>query len=132
MTDWLVDTSALVRLGTSPDADEWAGRIERGLLRISTVTRLEVGFSARSGIDLRAARRRPLVEEVERGPEVTVAAHSLPLVEADGDEGSLRSRIGSAASGDVPSRTSADVSTSQPVTPRPGASARCRRGRRGR
>jgi predicted nucleic acid-binding protein len=59
VTDWLVDTSALVRLGTSPDADEWATRIERGLVRISTVTRLEVGFSARSGTDLRAALRRP-------------------------------------------------------------------------
>jgi len=59
VTAWLVDTSALVRLGTSPDADEWAARIERGLVRISTVTRLEVGFSARSGTDLRAALRRP-------------------------------------------------------------------------
>jgi predicted nucleic acid-binding protein len=59
VTDWLVDTSALVRLGTSPDADEWATRIERGLVRISTVTRLEVGFSARSAADLRAALRRP-------------------------------------------------------------------------
>jgi len=59
VTDWLVDTSALVRLGTSPDADEWAARIERGLVRISTVARLEVGFSARSAADLRAALRRP-------------------------------------------------------------------------
>lgn len=59
MTGWLVDTSALVRLGSSPDADLWASRIERGLMRISTVTRLEVGFSARSGTDLRAALRRP-------------------------------------------------------------------------
>ena len=59
MTGWLIDTSALVRLGSSPDADEWAARIERGLVRISTVTRLEVGFSARSGGDLRAALTRP-------------------------------------------------------------------------
>jgi len=59
VTDWLVDTSALVRIGASVDADEWAARIERGLVRISTVTRLEVGFSARSGDDLRAALRRP-------------------------------------------------------------------------
>lgn len=59
MTGWLIDTSALVRLGPSPDADEWATRIERGLIRISTVTRLEVGFSARSGDDLRAALRQP-------------------------------------------------------------------------
>jgi predicted nucleic acid-binding protein len=56
---WLIDTSALVRLGSSSDADEWATRIERGLIRISTVTRLEVGFSARSGGDLRTALRQP-------------------------------------------------------------------------
>ena len=61
MTSWLIDKSALVRLAASPDAAEWAGRIERGLVRITTVTRLEVGYSARSGPDLRAGfRRTPL------------------------------------------------------------------------
>lgn len=50
---WLIDKSALVRLGDSPDAEAWAQRIERGLVRISTVTRLEVGYSARSGKDAR-------------------------------------------------------------------------------
>lgn len=59
MTSWLVDKSALVRLGASPDAAEWASRIERGLVRISTVTRLEVGYSARSGTDLRSGLRTP-------------------------------------------------------------------------
>lgn len=59
MTTWLVDKSALVRLGASPDAVEWAARIERGLVRITTVTRLEVGYSARSGPDLRAALQQP-------------------------------------------------------------------------
>lgn len=59
MTSWLIDKSALVRLGRSADAEEWAGRIERGLVRVSTVTRLEVGFSARSGKDLRAGFERP-------------------------------------------------------------------------
>lgn len=59
MTTWLIDKSALVRLGRSPDAREWASRIERGLVRISTVTRLEVGFSARSAEDLRAGHARP-------------------------------------------------------------------------
>ena len=53
MTTWLIDKSALARLATSPDAAEWATRIERGLVRITTVTRLEVGYSARSGPDLR-------------------------------------------------------------------------------
>lgn len=59
MTTWLIDKSALVRLGGSPDADQWASRIERGLVRISTVTRLEVGFSARSAEALRAAYAGP-------------------------------------------------------------------------
>jgi predicted nucleic acid-binding protein len=59
MTTWLIDKSALARLATSPDAAEWAARIERGLVRITTVTRLEVGYSARSGTDLRAGFARP-------------------------------------------------------------------------
>jgi predicted nucleic acid-binding protein len=54
VTAWLIDKSALVRLTLSPDALEWAARIERGLVRITTVTRLEVGYSARSGADLRS------------------------------------------------------------------------------
>src|ERR1700684_3206358 len=59
MPAWLIDKSALVRLAATPDAAQWAARIERGLVRITTVTRLEVGCSARSGEDLRAALRRP-------------------------------------------------------------------------
>lgn len=59
MTNWLIDKSALVRLARSPDAAEWAERIHRGVVRISTVTRLEVGFSARSGGELRASLERP-------------------------------------------------------------------------
>ena len=61
MTNWLIDKSALVRLSASPDAAEWARRIERGLVRITTVTRLEVGYSARSGADLRAGLQGPPV-----------------------------------------------------------------------
>lgn len=59
MTTWLIEKSALVLLADSPDAAEWATRIERGLVRITTVTRLEAGYSARSGPDLRAGFRRP-------------------------------------------------------------------------
>ena len=61
MTTWLIDKSALVRLAVSPDAPEWASRIERGLVRITTVTRLEIGYSARSAQDLRAGLRQPPV-----------------------------------------------------------------------
>lgn len=59
MTDWLIDKSALVRLGATPDAAAWADRLERGLVRVSTVTRLEVGYSARTGDELRSALRQP-------------------------------------------------------------------------
>ena len=61
VTQWLVYKSALVRLGESPDADEWAARIARGLVRITTVTRLEIGYSARSSAEARSAfTSRPL------------------------------------------------------------------------
>jgi hypothetical protein len=59
MTTWLIDKSALVRLARSPDAAEWAGRIECGLVRVTTVTRLEAGYAARSGPELRAGLRQP-------------------------------------------------------------------------
>ena len=59
VTDWLIDKSALVRLAASSDAAQWAARIERGLVRITTVTRLEVGYSARSGEDLRVGLQNP-------------------------------------------------------------------------
>ncbi|MDD9370058.1 MAG: PIN domain nuclease [Acidimicrobiales bacterium] len=61
MTAWLIDKSAIARLHRASDAVEWASRIERGLVRISTVTRLEVGFSARSAPDHRALLREPPV-----------------------------------------------------------------------
>lgn len=61
MTTWLIDKSALARLAASPDAEEWAARIERGTVRITTVTRLEVGYAVRSGPDLRAGLRQPPV-----------------------------------------------------------------------
>jgi predicted nucleic acid-binding protein len=59
MTTWLIDKSALARLSASPDAAEWATRIEHGRVRITTVTRLEVGYSARSGPDLRTGFAQP-------------------------------------------------------------------------
>ena len=61
VTEWLIDRSALVRLGDSRDAAEWADRIERGLVRITTVTRLEIGYSARDEADARAVFMTPPV-----------------------------------------------------------------------
>jgi predicted nucleic acid-binding protein len=59
VTDWLIDKSAMVRLGASPDAEDWAGRIERGVVRITTMTRLEVGYSARTVADARSVFGTP-------------------------------------------------------------------------
>lgn len=58
---WLIDKSALVRLGRSSDSEAWADRVERGLVRITTVTLLEVGYSARDAQDLHAGLREPPV-----------------------------------------------------------------------
>jgi predicted nucleic acid-binding protein len=56
---WLIDKSALVRLAQSAEREAWGDRIQRGLVRITTLTRLEVGFSARSAGDLRDAGTQP-------------------------------------------------------------------------
>lgn len=50
---WLIDKSAYVRMQMAEvmDVDEWNARIERGLVRVSTITRLEIGFSVRTGED---------------------------------------------------------------------------------
>ena len=59
MRSWLIDKSAIERLHLAEDAAEWAERIGRGLVRISTVTRLEVGYSARSATDHRTLVAEP-------------------------------------------------------------------------
>ena len=51
---WLIDKSAYARLGSGPDDQAWADRIDRGLVRITTLTRLELGYSARTAADWRA------------------------------------------------------------------------------
>lgn len=56
-TAWLIDKSAFQRLPDSIALDEWLTRIQRGLVRIATVTLLEVGFSARSADDWQATVR---------------------------------------------------------------------------
>ncbi len=62
VTNWLIDKSAYTRLTASPDAEAWVERIERGLVRMSIVTRLEIGYSFRAGALARSeASSAPLV-----------------------------------------------------------------------
>jgi hypothetical protein len=52
---WLVDKSALIRLNQSPDSALWAERVWRGLVRISSITMMELAYSFRSHAEATAA-----------------------------------------------------------------------------
>ena len=56
---WLIDKSALVRLGDCQEQELWAERIERGLVRVTAITLLEAGYSARSAEDMGELLDRP-------------------------------------------------------------------------
>ena len=56
---WLIDKSALVRLGDCQERELWAERIQRGLVHVTTITLLEAGLSARSAGDLGELLDRP-------------------------------------------------------------------------
>lgn len=56
---WLIDKSALARMAGAVDRDQWDSRIVRGLVRVSTVTVLELGYSARNASDLGTERSLP-------------------------------------------------------------------------
>jgi predicted nucleic acid-binding protein len=61
VTSWLIDRSAYVRMqsGLARHGTEWNVRISRGLVHLSAVTRLEIGYSSRSGGAAREAFDRP-------------------------------------------------------------------------
>jgi predicted nucleic acid-binding protein len=59
VTTWLIDKSAYTRLPGSPDAQVWVDRIERGMVRLSTVTRLEIGYSFRTAAQARSESVSP-------------------------------------------------------------------------
>jgi predicted nucleic acid-binding protein len=60
-TGWLIDKSALIRISASSDGEIWFDRVDRRLVRITTSTLLEVGFSSRSGPDWRRVVEGPPV-----------------------------------------------------------------------
>lgn len=72
MTTWLIDNSAFARLHRAPNAAEWASRIDRGLVRICSVTKLELGVSARSGAHHRVLLTEPPVSAM---PVVYLTPH---------------------------------------------------------
>lgn len=73
-TSWLIDKSAFVRLGSGAEDQVWAERIERGLVRMATLTRLELGSSARTAGAWRA--------ELDMAPLVAMPVQYLtPAIE---------------------------------------------------
>lgn len=86
MKGWLVDRSALVRLGGAVNRDEWLDRLDRGLLHLATVTLLETGWSARSGQELRNAYQEPplsLMSHVFAPPRAELRALEVQQLLAD-------------------------------------------------
>jgi predicted nucleic acid-binding protein len=76
VTNWLIDESAYVRLhlGQAPNRDEWNTRISRGLVRLFTITRLELGYAARNG---EAGRRQFALPPLSLMP----VEHLTPAIE---------------------------------------------------
>jgi predicted nucleic acid-binding protein len=56
---WLIDKSAYARLATSPDRELWAERITRGLVSLSGITLLEIGYSFRHSDEARYELSHP-------------------------------------------------------------------------
>lgn len=88
VTSWLVDKSAYVRMqtGRALKMTEWNARIERGLLHLSAVTRLQLGFSARSGAVGREAFDLPplaLMPTVHLAPAMEDRAFEVQMLLAD-------------------------------------------------
>lgn len=80
---WLIDKSALVRLARSPDAEQWRRRAERGLIRIATVSLLEVGYSARSAEDWRTLLEGPPISWFPVEPMTPAAERRAVAVQAE-------------------------------------------------
>jgi predicted nucleic acid-binding protein len=79
---WLIDKSALVRLGGSSQREVWRQRIERGLVHVTTVTLLEMAYSARSATDMAAIlHQQPLAGMPVEHITPTAEQRSLEVLE---------------------------------------------------
>lgn len=88
VTNWLIVKSALVRLQLDQvsDAEFWRRRVDRGLVRMSPITRLELGYSVRTGAEGREGFRRPplALMPVERiTPAIEDRAEEVQMLLAD-------------------------------------------------
>ena len=88
---WLIDKSALVRLSQSLAASVWVERINSGLVHVSPVTLLEVGYSARSATDhTRLLQRGPIAAMPVEQLNDTVTNRALAVQELLAQRGQHR------------------------------------------
>lgn len=66
LTSWLVDKSAYARIqdGRATEPELWLERIDRGLVHVSGITLLELGYSVRSGAEGRRGFASPPVSKM--------------------------------------------------------------------
>ena len=88
VTQWLIDKSALTRiqLGQTPDVILWNERMERGLVHLPAVGRLEVGYSVRNGDDGRTVFSTPPISRLPIAyltPRAEDRAHEVQMLLAD-------------------------------------------------
>jgi predicted nucleic acid-binding protein len=88
---WLIDKSALVKLAGSVQREVWRQRIERGLVHVTTVTLLEMAYSARSATDMAAILHQPPLADMPV-EQLTPAAEkrALEVLEALAERGQHR------------------------------------------
>lgn len=88
---WLIDKSALVKLASSEQRQVWRKRIERGLVRITTVTLLEMAYSARSAADMGAIlHEQPLADMPVEHAAPAAEKRALEVLEALAERGQHR------------------------------------------
>ena len=61
---WLIDNSAYQRLWRHPMIQDWTTLIHRGLVTISVISLLEIGYSARNGSDWRKEIKQSAVSHM--------------------------------------------------------------------
>jgi predicted nucleic acid-binding protein len=88
---WLIDKSALIKLGDSPQRQQWRQRIERGLVRVTTVTLLEMAYSARSTADMAAIlHQQPLADMPVENVTPRAETRALEILEILAERGQHR------------------------------------------
>ncbi len=88
---WLIDKSALVRLAVSPDVELWSERINAGQVFLSSITRLEIGYSTKSAKDFfKTFNSLPLTRMPVEGLSPAIESRAFQVMESLAAKGQHR------------------------------------------